>query len=325
MSPILYVLVFLTAILGFEGVASLLRDRTKTKKSTQQRMARMARNLQVANSQWEEERSKEGSILRSRNTDEDLVDRILLALPGARAISLALYRAGLPMTLRRFALMSLGAAGLGLLVGYLFFPAQAPFFAAAGLFPWMRVNMRRRKRMELFEQQLPESLDLLVRALRAGHSLSTALKLVGTEMPDPIGIEFSHVAQEVSLGMEMRDALDNLSFRVESGDLPFFVTAVSIQQETGSNLAEILENLAHVIRERFKVYGKVRALTSMGRASANILAIWPCVMVGAIYLANPSYVEPLWTEEAGTTIIMISVALIVVGYYVCRKMAQIRV
>ena len=323
MSPILYVLVFLTAILGFEGVVSLLRDRTRTRKSAQQRLARMAHNLQVATSDWEED--KEGSILRDRESDDDLFDRILLALPGARAVSLTLYRAGMPMTLRRFAMVSVLFAGIGVLVGTLFFPRMTLLCAAAGLLPWFRAVMRKRKRMQLFEQQLPEALDLLVRALRAGHSLSTAMKLVGTEMPDPIGIEFSHVAQEVSLGMEMRDALDNLSFRVESEDLPFFVTAVSIQQETGSNLAEILQNLAHVIRERFKVYGKVRALTSMGRASANILAIWPCVMVGAIYLANPSYVEPLWAEEVGHTMVMISAAMIAVGYYVCRKMATIRV
>lgn len=323
MTPILYVLVFLTAILGCEGVFTLLRDRSSTKKTAQQRLARMAQNLQVATTDWEVE--KEGSILRTRESDEDLVDRILLALPGARTVSLTLYRAGLPMTLRRFAILSLGVAGLGLLVGHLFFPLEAPFFALVGVLPWFRVRQLKAKRMHVFEQQLPESLDLLVRALRAGHSLSTALQLVGSEMPDPIGIEFSHVAQEISLGMNMRDALDNLSFRVECEDLPFFVTAITIQMETGSNLAEILENLAHVIRERFKVYGKVRALTSMGRASANILAIWPAVMLGSIYLANPSYIEPLWTEEAGTTIIVIAVSMIIVGYIICRKMAQIRV
>jgi tight adherence protein B len=103
------------------------------------------------------------------------------------------------------------------------------------------------------------------------------------------------------------------------------VTAISIQQETGSNLAEILENLSHVIRERFKVYGKVRALTSMGRASANILAIWPGVMIGAIYLANPDYIAPLWESDAGGTIVLISIAMIVVGYVICRRMATIRV
>ncbi len=323
MSPILYVLVFLTAILGFEGVVSLWRDRSKTKKAAQQRLARMALNLQAANINPDHE--KEESILRARESDEDLFDRILLSLPGARSVSLTLYRAGLPMTLRRFATISLGLAGVAVLLGHLFFPGSGPLFVFAGLLPWLRVKMMKNKRMQLFEQQLPESLDLLVRALRAGHSLSTALKLVGTELPDPIGVEFSHVAQEISLGMDVRDALDNLSFRVESEDLPFFVTAITIQQETGSNLAEILENLAHVIRERFKVYGKVRALTSMGRASANILAVWPCVMVGAIYLANPSYVEPLWTEEAGSTIIMTSVSMIIVGYILCRKLAQIKV
>ena len=234
----------------------------------------------------------------------------------------------LKLCVLRFATISLGLGAFAGWVALALWPSYTTAVLAIAVvtaLPWLFVLRRKRKRMQLFEQQLPESLDLLVRALRAGHSLSTALQLVGTEMPDPIGIEFSHVAQEISLGMEVRDALDNLSFRIESEDLPFFVTAISIQQETGSNLAEILENLAHVIRERFKVYGKVRALTSMGRASANILAVWPCVMVTAIYFANPTYIEPLWNEAAGTTSVMLSAAMIVVGYVICRKMAQIRV
>ncbi len=322
MSPILYVLVFLTAILGLEGVYSVMRDRSRTRKAASDRLVRISQSLQAPS---HDGRSDEESILRSRDGEGDLIDRLMTAMPGARTVSLTLYRSGSPVSLRRFFLTSLGLALLGAVLGAIFFPGRGLMFIALGLWPWINVSRKKRKRMASFEAQLPDALDLLVRALRAGHSLTSAMQMVGTEMPDPIGIEFSHVAHEIALGMNTKDALDNLAFRVECEDLPFFVTAISIQQETGSNLAEILQNLALVIRERFKVYGKVRALTSMGRASANILAIWPCVMVGAIYLSNPGYVAPLWETETGHMIITISIAMIIVGYFVCRKMATIRV
>jgi tight adherence protein B len=321
MSPILYVLIFLTAMLALEGVYFMLRERSGRQQAAADRLERISRNLQRP----KDEGDLEESILRGSGDDAGLFDRLLLVMPGARHISLTLYRAGMPMDLRRFMVITLVFTVVGAVAGGILFPGRGVLFAAVGCLPWLRISGMERKRMNMFEQQLPDALDLLVRALRAGHSLSNAMRMVGSELPDPIGTEFSHVAQEIALGMNTKEALDNLSFRIESEDLPFFVTAISIQQETGSNLAEILENLSHVIRERFKVYGKVRALTSMGRASANILAIWPGVMIGAIYLANPDYIAPLWESDAGGTIVLISIAMIVVGYIICRRMATIRV
>jgi tight adherence protein B len=321
MSPILYVLVFLTAMLALEGFYFMLRDRSGRQQAAADRLERISRSLQRPKNEGD----LEESILRGSGDDEALFERLLLVMPGARQISLTLYRAGMPMNLRRFVTMTLVFTVVGAVAGGILFPGRGLLFAAVGCLPWVRISSMKRKRMNMFEQQLPDALDLLVRALRAGHSLSNAMRMVGSELPDPIGTEFGHVAQEIALGMNTKEALDNLSFRIESEDLPFFVTAISIQQETGSNLAEILSNLSHVIRERFKVYGKVRALTSMGRASANILAIWPGVMIGAIYLANPDYIAPLWESDAGGTIVLISIAMIVVGYVVCRRMATIRV
>jgi tight adherence protein B len=149
--------------------------------------------------------------------------------------------------------------------------------------------------------------------------------MVGEELPDPIGSEFAQVADEIQLGNDVQSALANLSFRIDSVDLPFFVVAVTIQQETGSNLAEVLGNLAHVIRERFKIHGKVRSLTAMGRGSANLLAVWPFVMVGSLYMVNRSYIAPLWETEGGHTMALVAAIMIAIGYYVCRKMATIRV
>ena len=184
-----------------------------------------------------------------------------------------------------------------------------------------RASARRRG----FEEQFPDALDLLIRALRAGHSLSTGLHLVGEELPDPVGGEFAQVAHEIRLGQPVKRALDNLVLRVPSPDLAFFTTAVAVQQETGSNLAEVLDKLAGVIRDRFQLLGKVRALTSLGRASANLLAVWPVVMVTVLWLVNPDYLAPLWESRAGHTLLILAVVLVLVGYVVCRRMAMIRV
>ena len=194
-----------------------------------------------------------------------------------------------------------------------------------GLLPYFSIRRVESRRARDFEAQFPDALDLVIRSLRAGHSLSAGLRMVGTELPDPVGGEFAQLADEVQLGLPLKQALLNMSERIESEDLPFFVTAIAIQQETGSNLAEVLENLSYVIRERFKVYGKVRALTAMGRASANLLVGWPLVMVGSLYMVNPDYIEPLWTTPQGHMMMLVSAVLVAIGYVGCRKMATIRV
>ena len=151
------------------------------------------------------------------------------------------------------------------------------------------------------------------------------IKVIGSELPDPVGVEFAQLADEVQLGLPVNAALMNLVGRIDSEDLPFFATAIAIQQETGSNLAEVLHNLSYVIRERFKVYGKVRALTAMGRASANLLAGWPLVMVGAMYMTNPGYIAPLWETPQGHMMMVVSAVMVLIGWYGCRKMAEITV
>jgi tight adherence protein B len=165
----------------------------------------------------------------------------------------------------------------------------------------------------------------LRRALRAGHSLTSGIQLVADELPDPLGGEFAQLANEVRLGQPMKRALDDLVLRVENADVAFFATAVAVQQETGSNLIEVLENLARVIRDRFQLLGKVRALTALGRASANLLGVWPLIMVGMLWMVNVDYVAPLWESPDGRTMVLTSAGLVVVGYGLCRRMATIRV
>ena len=322
MSPILYVLIFLSVLLLVEGMVELASDRRgRQANAARKRLRQMAVLLQAPETRDEE------SLLRARGESASLVDRLVQSLPFGESLELSLYRAGISVRPERFLLLSAGLAVGGWFVGIVLFEtlAAAVVCSLAGLVPWIQLSRLKGKRRDRFEQQFPDALDLLIRALRAGHSLSTGLQMVGKELPDPVGTEFGQVAHEIQLGQQVRHALANLTYRVESQDLPFFVTAISIQQETGSNLAEVLENLSRVIRERFKLYGKVKALTAMGRASANLLACWPLVMVGALYGVNPGYVAPLWEEDSGQFLALISFVMVVVGYVICRRMATIKV
>ncbi len=322
MSPIVYVLIFLSALLAVEGLQEIVSDRRgRQAAAARKRLRQMAALLQAPETLDEE------SILRSKREGGTLLDRLVQALPFGQSLELSLYRAGLSVRPERFVLLSLGLAAGGWFVGIVLFEqiSMATICAAVGMLPWVQLSRLKGKRRDRFEAQFPDALDLLIRALRAGHSLSTGLQMVGKELPDPIGTEFGQVAHEIQLGQQVRHALANLTYRVECEDLPFFVTAISIQQETGSNLAEVLENLSRVIRERFKLYGKVKALTAMGRASANLLAGWPLVMIGSLYAVNPGYISPLWEEEGGQFLAMISFVMVVIGYVICRRMAQIKV
>jgi tight adherence protein B len=321
-SPVLFTLIVLSAVLGFEGVVTLIRaQRGGDSARTRRRLRSLARALQA------DEAGDEASLLRTDRDRASALDRVLAGMPFAKLLTLRLYRAGLTITLRRFLTISTALAAAGALCTTAFLPIPgAPFLGLlAGLLPYLQVMRLGRKRTLAFEKQFPDALDLLIRALRAGHAFSVGLQMVGEELPDPVGREFALVADEIQLGKDVRSSLANLAYRVDAPDLPFFVVAVTMQQETGSNLAEVLGNLSGVIRERFKLYGKVRGLTAMGRASANLLAGWPAVMVGSLYAVNPDYITPLWTTEEGHIMMLIAALMILVGYIVCRRMATIKV
>jgi len=321
-SPVLFTLIVVSVALGFEAIITLMRaqgagDPTRTRR----RLRSLANALQAA------EDGDETSLLRTDRNRESALDRVLAGLPFAKHLTLRLYRAGLTLSLKRFLTISAALACVGALCTMAFLPIPGTQLLGllAGLLPYFHVARLGRKRTLAFEQQFPDALDLLIRALRAGHSFSVGLQMVGDELPEPVGREFALVADEIQLGKDARSALANLAYRVDAPDLPFFVVAVTMQQETGSNLAEVLGNLSGVIRERFKLYGKVRGLTAMGRASANLLAGWPAVMVGSLYAVNPDYIRPLWETKEGHLMMLISAAMIAVGYFVCRRMATIKV
>jgi tight adherence protein B len=179
--------------------------------------------------------------------------------------------------------------------------------------------------MAEFESQFPDALELLTRAMRAGHSLGIGFQLVGEELADPVGSEFAQVAEEIKFGLDVRQALANLAHRMDIPDLPYFVAAILIQRETGGNLAELLERLGTLVRDRAKFHGKLRALTSQGRMSATVLALWPAVTVALLIVVHPTYIQPMLETTSGHIAMLASAVLVTAGYLLARKLATVEV
>jgi tight adherence protein B len=189
----------------------------------------------------------------------------------------------------------------------------------------MYVKYKKSQRLGKMERQLPEALDLIIRALRAGHAFSSALKMTGEDMAEPIAGEFRTVHDEVNFGVSLQQALTHLSERVPLTDLRYFVVAVLIQRESGGNLTEILANLSRLIRERLKLLAKVRVLSAEGRMSAWVLGVMPFVLAGLLNVFNPDFMRPLWQDPIGIGIVKYMLGMMLIGAFVMRKIIKIRV
>jgi len=191
--------------------------------------------------------------------------------------------------------------------------------------PAWYVNRSRTRRLQRIETQLPEAADLISRALRAGHSFSSALDMAGDELPDPLGAEFRTTFDEINYGASMHDALGALAERAPLPDLRYLVIAVLIQRESGGNLAEILGNVSHIIRERMKLMGQVRVLSAEGRLSGIILSLLPFAVAGAMYLVNPEFLDPLVEDPVGPWIVGYALALMALGLMWMRRIVRIHI
>jgi len=197
--------------------------------------------------------------------------------------------------------------------------------AALALLPLLYLQRQRRLRLVLMERQLPEALDLMTRALRAGHAFSSGLQMAGDELAEPIAGELRLVHDEINYGTSLPQALLNLSERVPVTDLRYFVVAVLIQRESGGNLTEMLVNLSRLIRERLKLHDRVRVLSAEGRMSAWILGLMPFGLAGLLNLLNPEFMSALWTDPIGITILKWLAALMVMGILMLHRIVRIRV
>jgi tight adherence protein B len=220
--------------------------------------------------------------------------------------------------------MALVGAGLGAMLGM--HPGILPILAGIMAFlPLMWLMMRRKKRMKAFGTQLPDALEMLARALRAGQSLPAGFNMVASEMSPPISKEFGRVSEEQNFGCSMEESLDSLTERVPNLDLKFFATAIILQRQTGGDLAEILDKIGRLIRERFQIWGQIQALTGEGRLSGIVLLALPILLFFGVYYLNTDYVMLLFTEPLGKKMLAGAAVMQVLGALVIRKIVNIQV
>lgn len=229
---------------------------------------------------------------------------------------------GLQLTLIGLALMGAGAFLLPV-------PARNLRLLASALFAALLIGgglrAKRARRLARFGAQLPDVIDVIVRSLRAGHPLSVSLNLVAREMPEPAGLEFKLVVDEVNYGRSLSEALDNLSERVGYPELRFFVASTAIAHQTGGNLGEILSRLSRMLRERFRLSRRVRALSAEGRFSGYALSVLPVALFGIINLVSASYYAEFWKSAAATPVIAVSIGLLLVGNLVIYRLVNFKV
>jgi tight adherence protein B len=216
----------------------------------------------------------------------------------------------------------LGAAVSGAMVNMYVAPIMGLTLFAA---PFLWLKMAKNSRLTKFQAQLPDALELVARALRAGHSLAAGLHVVAEEMPPPISKEFNRVYEEQNLGVPIEDCLRGMCERVPNLDLRFFVTSVAIQRQTGGDLAEILDRIGHVIRERFKILGQVKALTAEGRLSGIVLVSLPILLLFLMLWMKPDYISLLWTDEMGVKMSIGAVIMMIIGSWAIKKIIDIKV
>ena len=281
------------------------------------------------------------AITKSRNTDAaethqivldehlshiPLVHRWLQRVDVSRNLQRIIAQANMSISVSRVFLMM----AIGGIAGFLFTARTGNPVVMAGVTfglggaPLFYILHRRKARVKMFEQQFPDTLDMMTSALRAGHGFTKAMQLVATEAPDPIGMEFRKTFEEQNLGLPMKEALLNLTERIASVDLKLFVTAVLIQRESGGNLTEVLIKIGETIRARFKLMGQVKALTAQGRFSSWVLGGLPVALGLIISILNPDYIMLLFKDPFGKIMITIALVMEIIGFMAIRKIVNVK-
>jgi tight adherence protein B len=322
------ILVFVVVALGIFALASLLDQRSAQARLLRERLATVKETS-------ESQRTEELALLRDEMLSKiPALDNLLRRSTRISNLQPFLEQANLRIRAGNILVLCIVSA---LVFGFLGFllagslpPNQALTFAALGLvlggiMPYSYASHRRNKRFQKFEELFPEAIDTLARAVRAGHAFTTALELIANELSEPVASEFRKLFEEQKFGLPVRDALMNLADRMPLVDVKFFVTAVMLQRETGGNLAEILDNLSYVIRERFKIMRQVRVYTAQGRLTMMLLMGLPPVIVVTMLLTSPMFIRPLFADPIGHTLVVAGIVLQTLGYFVIRKIIQIQV
>ena len=328
MLALIAILVFVVVAMGVFAVASLLDQRSAQARLLRERLA----TVQEAAAR---QPSEELALVRDEMLSKiPAIDNLLRRSSRISNLQPFLEQANLKIRagniLMLCAMSAVGLAGVGFIAAGSLPPNQALLFAAVGLvlggfLPYSYASYRRTKRFQKFEELFPEAIDTLARAVRAGHAFTTALELIANELSEPVASEFRKLFEEQKFGLPVRDALMNLAERVPLVDVKFFVTAVMLQRETGGNLAEILDNLSYVIRERFKIMRQVRVYTAQGRLTMMLLMGLPPVIVITMLLTSPAFIRPLFSDPIGHFLVVAGIVLQTLGYFVIRKIIRIQV
>jgi len=318
---VIIALVFAAVLLLLEGVHLVWKQ---YKSPEAKRLERRLRALSAA-----DDHSNPTKLVKERVlSDMPRMQRMLQSMPRAHQLDRVIVQSGLEWTV----------SGLLLGIGILFFlgalaasmfhlPMELMLLAGTvlGCLPWLYLQRKRNQRLGLLERQIPEALDLIARALRAGHAFSAGLQMAGEELSEPIAGEFRLVHDEINYGTTLQQALNNLGERIPITDLRYFIVAVLIQRESGGNLTEMLSNLSRLIRERLKLHAKIRVLSSEGRMSAWILGLMPFALAALLNFVNPEFMSTLWTDPIGIVILQWLTGLMVIGMLMLRRIVRIRV
>jgi tight adherence protein B len=322
MHAIVAILLFVVIALAAFGVGAIMDQRNARARLLRER-------LESVQKAAEQQPNEDLALVRDQTLSEiPALDTLLRR--SARIANLQDFLSQAGLTIRAGNLLFLSGISAVVFAGVILFLGQAAVFAAVGavvgaFLPYSYASYRRNKRFQKFEEIFPEAIDTLARAVRAGHAFTTALEMISDEVGEPISTEFRILFEEQKFGLPVRDALINLTERVPLVDVKFFVTAVMLQRETGGNLAEILDNLSYVIRERFKIQRQVRVYTAQGRLTMMLLMGLPPVIVVAMMTISPAFMRPLFTDPLGHVLIELGIGLQTVGYFVIRKIIQIQV
>ena len=323
MAAFLSVFVFIVVALAAFVAGSLLDQRSARARTIKERLA----TVQKAPERAPEE---ELALLRDEQLSQiPVLDNLLRRSDRVSAIQKMLAQAGMTLRAGNFLGLSVLTA-IGFAVVAFILTKNNPAIAWAALvigflLPYSYASYRRNQRFEKFEELFPEAIDTLARAVRAGHAFTTALEMISNEVAEPVCGEFRKLYEEQKFGMPVRDALMNLTERMPLVDVKFFVTAVMLQRETGGNLAEILDNLSYVIRERFKIQRQVRVYTAQGRLTMGLLMGMPPIIVVTMLMLNPGFIHPLFADPIGHTLLVAGITLQTIGYFVIRKIIRIQV
>jgi len=273
--------------------------------------------------------SDEASVIKHEDKGPlPAIDRLMAHTNAGSWLKTLIQQSGVKTTPGAIVSISLVFALLLGVIVFVFVPQgylAVPAAAIGGSLPFAYLVYSRSRRMKRFEEQFPEALDLLARALRAGHAFQTTLGMIGDELSAPVGPEFKKTFEQQNFGLPLRDSLHQLTERVPLLDVRFFVTAVLIQRETGGNLAEILDNLGHVVRERFKIRRQVRVHTAHGRFTAVVLLSLPAALGVALTFLNPEHMHVLFTEHLGQMMLIIAMVMQAIGFVWIRQVIKIEV